>query len=136
MPDVTINYMAVIAAALLGGMGLGFFWYGPLFAKPWMKLVGVSQSTMNKAGMGKTYAISTLGSLVMAYVLAHIVSLMNATTFVGGLQAGFWMWLGFIAPSMLNGVLFEKKPLKLYQIDAGYQLVALLLMGVVLASWR
>lgn len=138
MPDVTINYIAVVVAALLGGMALGFIWYGPLFGKQWMKVVEIDQKKIDaakKKGMGKTYALSTLGALIMAYVLAHFVNYAQATTVVAGLQVGFWAWLGFVATTMLNNVLFGNKSWKAYQIEAGYQLVALLIMGAVLSVW-
>lgn len=35
----------------------------------------------------------------------------------------------------LGSVTFEKRPLELYTINNGYLLLALLLMGVVLAVW-
>lgn len=139
MPDVTVNYLAVVVAALLGGMALGFIWFGPLFGKQWMKLVGMDQKKMDdakKKGMGKTYVLSTLGSLVMAYVLSYFMSYAQASTVLHGLQVAFWAWLGFVATTMLNNVLFGNKSWKLYKIEAGYQLVALLIMGVVLAVWR
>ncbi|MBI3341870.1 DUF1761 domain-containing protein, partial [Candidatus Curtissbacteria bacterium] len=37
--EFQINYMAVVAAAVVN-MVLGFLWYGPLFGKPWMKMMG------------------------------------------------------------------------------------------------
>jgi hypothetical protein len=36
---ITINYLAVIAAAI-AAVGVGVLWYGPLFGKEWMKLMG------------------------------------------------------------------------------------------------
>ncbi len=139
MPEVTINYFSVVLAAILGGMVLGFVWYGPLFGKAWMKLMDIDQKKMEemkKKGMGKTYAISMVGSLVMSYVLAHFVSYAQAATVLQGLQVGFWAWLGFVATTMMASVLYGKKSWKLYQLDASYQLVSLLIMGVVLSVWR
>jgi hypothetical protein len=45
------------------------------------------------------------------------------------------VWLGFVAVATLGSVTFEKRPLNLYLINNGYLLLALLLMGVVLAVW-
>lgn len=59
-----INYLAVLVAAVLN-MAIGALWYSPvLFAKPWMKAIGKSMKDMGKPGPG--YALTTLGSLVMA----------------------------------------------------------------------
>ncbi len=139
MTDVTVNLTAVLVAAV-SSMVAGFLWYSPiLFGKPWMKLVGMTDKIMKdaKAGMGKTYGLSFLGGLVMAYVLAHIVSYTNSTTWQTGMQAGFWMWLGFVATTGANEYLFsvKPKPWTLYLINQGNLLVTLLVMGAILASW-
>ena len=139
---VPINYWAVLVAAVVN-MVLGFLWYGPVFGKAWQKETGMTAEKMDAAkgkGMGKTYALMTLGSLVMSYVLAHALVFASAylavTGVMAGLQAGFWNWLGFIAPVTLGSVLWDGKSWKLWFINAGYYLVALVLMGVVLAMWQ
>src|SRR5437867_3970847 len=101
--EVDINYMAVGAAAL-SQVVLGFLWYGPLFGKMWMKMMGLGQADMDKAkgGMSKSYALMLVGSLVGAYVLAHFVQYAGAVTASDGMQTGFWAWLGFVAPVTLG----------------------------------
>lgn len=141
MNEVPVNYVAVLVAAVVN-MVLGFLWYGPLFGKQWMAMMGWSQADMEKAkakGMGKSYTIMTIGSLVMAYVLAH--SLVFASTYTAtvgvaaGFMVGFWTWLGFVAPVTVGTVLWDGKPWKLWFLNAGYYLVALVLMGIILAVW-
>lgn len=41
----------------------------------------------------------------------------------------------FIAPVTLGVVLWEGKPWKLWVLNNGYQLLSLLVMGVILAIW-
>ena len=140
--EVTINYLAVAVCAL-ASMALGFLWYGPLFGKPWIAMSGITPGSMGqpKAGsMPMTYVISFVGSIVMAITLAH--SLVFASTYLNisgvsaGLQAGFWNWLGFIAPVTLGSVLWEGKPWKLWMLNSAYYLVLLMVMGTVLSFWR
>lgn len=138
MPQVDINYLAVVVSAVIN-MALGFAWYGPLFGKPWRELSGWTKEKMDKAmekGMNMTYGLSTVASLLIAYVLAHFVDYVQAGTVVEGMVLGFWAWLGFIATTMMNQVLYDGKPWKLYFINAGYYLVSLLMMGSVLALWQ
>ena len=136
--EVTINYAAVLVAAV-AGMVLGALWYSPLlFGKMWMSLSGITDKQIGEAkkkGMTKSYILAFVGTLVMAYVLAHFVDYTQATTLAGGLQAGFWIWLGFVATTFLGMVLWEGKPWKLYFLNVAYYLVELLLMGAILASW-
>lgn len=141
MPEVPINYFAVIAATA-ASMALGFAWYGPLFGKQWMALTGMTPDKIAAAkgkGMGKMYALAMLGSLVMSYVLAHALvfasAYLNVSGVAAGLQVGFWNWLGFIAPVTLGSVLWEGKSWKLWKLNSGYYLLSLLAMGVILAIW-
>jgi hypothetical protein len=136
--NVDVNLMAVIIATI-ANIALGFAWYSKaLFGKQWMRELGLSEASMkaNKEGMNKTYALMTLASLVMAYVLAHVISVFDAQTVFEGIQGGFWVWLGFIATTALNGVLWEKKSWNFYGITAGYYLVSLCLMGAILTLWQ
>ncbi len=142
MVQVVVNYWAILVAAL-ANMVLGFVWYGPLFGKLWMSLMGMTKEHMDaakaKGGMWKGYLLAFIGSLVMGYVLAH--SLVFASAYLqaagigAGLMVGFWSWLGFIAPVTLGSVLWEGKSWKLWFLMNAYYLLALLIMGSVLALW-
>lgn len=137
MPIIEINYWAVLVGGLIQ-MVLGFLWYGPLFGKIWMKLSGRTKESIEaeKKGMGLSYFLMLVASLLTAYTLAHIVGYAHADTMMAGLQAGFWTWLGFIATTTLSSVFFDKKPWALYCLDNAYRLLSLLLMGWVLAVWQ
>lgn len=135
---VPINYLAVLACAVLS-MVIGSLWYGPLFGKPWMKMMGIKQSGMKSPEMAKLYGIQLLGSIVMAFVLAHTLifamAYLHETGVSAGLQTGFWNWAGFVGPVTLTSVLWEGKPWKLWLLNNAYYLVLLCSMGVVLALW-
>ena len=136
--NIDVNEVTVLVAAIVN-IALGFAWYSKsLFGKAWMKELGLTEASLqaNKKKMNTTYALMTLASLIMAYVLGHFVILFGTETFMEGLQAGFWIWLGFIATTALNGVLWEKKSWNYYGITAGYYLVSLCLMGVILTLWQ
>lgn len=137
--EFTINYVAVLVAAI-ANMALGSVWYSPvLFGKTWIALTGLTPEKMQEAkarGMGKTYAVAFLASLVLACVLAHAVELWAASTVGQALTLAFWAWLGFIAPVLLGSVLWEGKPVRLYVLNVSYYLVALVLMAAILVQWR
>lgn len=135
----SINYTAVLAAAVVN-MALGFVWYGPLFGKPWMKMMGYTKEDMEKAKksgmMPKVYAAAFVAALVMAYVLSHFLQVGSAASAMTGATIGFWVWLGFIATTTLNMVLWDRKPVNLYLLTNGYYLVLFLVNGALLAVWR
>ena len=137
MPEFDINYWAVLVSAAAGFV-IGMLWYSVLFGKAWMKLSGMDKKTIEKEkkkGMAKSFIGGFAALLVMAFVLAHFVDMAEATSVLDGAQAGFWAWLGFVATIMLNKVLWEGKPFKLYLLDAAHYLVVLLTMGSILAVW-
>ena len=85
--------------------------------------------------MGKAYALTFLTSLIMAYVLAHFISYVQAKTIADGAVLGFWLWIGFFATTQLGMVLWENKPVKLYVINTLHYLVTLAVMAAILAVW-
>lgn len=141
MPIVPINVMAVIASAI-ASMIVGTIWYGPLFGKQWIKMMKFSAQDMaaaKKKGMGGTYAMQFVASLVMAFVLAHSIvfasTYMKVTGLNAGVMAGFWNWIGFVAPVTLGMSLWGGKSWKLWLLDNGHYLVTLCIMGAILAMW-
>ena len=134
MGEIPIHLSAVLVAAILR-MVIGAVWYYPaLFVKPWYRLTGVTEAQM-KAGMAKALAVDFVGSLLMAFVLAHVIRFGGATTVLQGLSVGFFVWLGFVAVVTIGAVTFEGKPLKLFLLNNGYLLLSLLAMGAILAVW-
>ncbi|KND50415.1 MAG: hypothetical protein AB202_02050 [Parcubacteria bacterium C7867-007] len=146
MLDLAINYYAVLGAGILGVV-LGMLWYGPIFGKTWMKEMGVTpeevaafrsdKKKMNE--MNRNYVIVAISSFVLAFVLNLILILTAAYTqtlsLTIGLTVSFWVWIGFIVPVTLNGVLWEGKSIKYWIIVSGYYLVSLTLMSMILAYW-
>lgn len=134
MPEVTINFWAVLVAAA-ASMVIGSVWYSPaLFGKTWMKLAGITASD-EKKGRNRGMALMVVSSLVTAYVLAYIVDYATADTFYEGVVVGFLVWLGFVATTFLMAVAFEGKSWQLYFINNGNQLLTLVTMAVILTLW-
>ena len=129
-----MNWVAIVIAAIAQFI-IGWVWYGPLFGKTWMSMMGMSQQSMSREGMGKTMTLTFIGSLVTAAVLSMLVGWMGAKTLSAGIAAGFWAWLGFVATVTLGGVLFAKMSWNLYILNNAYQLVSLAVMGAILAKW-
>jgi hypothetical protein len=115
---------------------LGAAWYSPaLFAKPWMAALGIRPDG-EKKGFVFAMICSLIASLILSFVLWHMVSWAEATTWGMGAFIGFLCWLGFIAaPSFPQG-LYERRPAILFLINTGYWLVGMLVTGAVVAIWR
>jgi len=135
MQEIPINVLALIAAALIRFV-VGALWYSPVgFASAWREIVGLDEAKM-RAGLPKAIAVDLVGSLIMAFVLEHAVIYAGAATLATGAAVGFFNWLGFIAVILMGTVVYEQRPLKLFFINGGFNLIALVLMGALLAIWR
>ncbi len=134
-----IKYPTVIVATLIHFF-LGGLWYSPLlFGNKFLQVINWSPAKAEEIGKQshtKELAIALVTSLVLVYILAHFVQYTKATTAMAGIQTAFWLWLGFIVTTQAATVIFEQRPLGLYLINIGYQLVGCALAGAILAIWR
>jgi hypothetical protein len=130
---VDINYYAVALAALVQVI-LRAIWYSPtLFGGPWMRAAGGRRDDL--MGGGRGFVVSAVSALVTSYILARVVDWAEADSFVDGLRVGLLIWLGFVATALAVMTYFGGRPRMLWYVNAGYQVVALLLMGGLLAWW-
>jgi hypothetical protein len=137
---IEVNWIGILLSAV-AAMVVGFVYYSPYVAgKPWMKLMGITPDNIKQrqSEMMKLYGISFVLALVTAFVLSHVITMSQTyfpeyTRLTSGIMSAFWMWLGFVMPVQLTDVLFGGKVLKLFAINTGYQLITLLVMGLILA---
>ena len=134
MSAVAVNWLAIIVAAIVR-FAIGAGWYTALFGKRWRALQGIPEGA-STAGMGQAMIAGFVGDLVMAYVLARFVGHYGAANIIDGVVVGFLAWLGFVATVMVGSIFYEKKPGEVVAINAGYQLVTIVVMGAILAVWH
>ena len=134
-----VNIWAVLVAAV-SSMVVGSIWYGPLFGKLYVSLMGwdgmsEEQKKAKMKGMTLTYLWQFLASVVMFYVLAMFMSKLNVVDVMGGLQVAFWAWLGFVVTMKLGDALWGGK-MKMFWLGAGGSLITFLVGGLILSLWR
>lgn len=138
---VPVNFIAVILAAI-AIQAVGLLWFSPLlFRKQWMELVGIEVSPLSeesKKELGKAYLLGSFGALVMSYVLALIIGNLVVTSIFQGIQASFFIWLGFVVPVLLSIHVFSfpPKPWALFVLNSGHFLASLLVAGGIIAAFR
>ena len=136
MQHLHLNHMAILVSAIAQWL-LGAIWYSPaLFAKPWMAMVGITHGQAKKSSMMLGMVASFIGSLVLSFILAHLVFWSGVATASWGALIGFIAWTGFIAAPLSATYIYEGRPFKLFAINTGFWLVALLMSGALLACWR
>jgi hypothetical protein len=130
-----INWLAVLVCGI-ASLVVGFIWYSkPVFLKPWLKGIGKTEEfTKNPKPLNFVYLF--IGSFIEAFFLALLIAVMGSMTLVSGLQAGFLVWLGFVATTSFADNLMSGGSFSLFSIQAGFHLVVLLVMGMILAVWH
>jgi hypothetical protein len=136
MAVVDINWMAVVVSALVY-VGIGMIWYGPLFGKQWMALMGYTKKNMKDMKLTPKQAMfgGLISSLVLSAVLSKFVDIYGAVNVPMALKLAFCVWLGFVATFQLGGFLWENKPFKLFVLNTAHALVSLMVMASILAVW-
>jgi len=135
MPDPSLRLIPVIVAGIVY-MIIGIIWYSPyVLGRVWKRFMKNEKQVYEISGtrIGLIYVFNTIASLLFAYVLAHIIKFAGLRTFIDGANAGFWIWLGFVVTTVLPVYLYESRSVVLYIIYITYQLVAIVVIGGIIA---
>lgn|SRR3989338_7047436 len=139
---MAMNYLAILVATIANYV-LGALWYGPLFGKIWIKEMGWNEKKLKemqtpqmKRKIMRSYIGMFITSLIMVGVLAYILSLIGSATILQTMTVASLIWLGFLATTGLGSIFWESKSLRLYTLNAGYQLVGLLIIAAILGAWQ
>ncbi len=136
MPPVSVNYLAVLACAVLS-MVIGGAWFSPgLFGKTWMAGIGKTKEQLAADYKPVTMVWAFLSGAVMALTLAVVVGWAGADSWLDGARVGLYAGLGLVGMATGANLLFEGRSLKLYLVLALHDVVTLALMGAILGAWR
>jgi len=136
---MTVNFWAVLVSAV-ASMVIGSIWFGPLFGKMYISLMGMDKKSPEeqaqmKKGMMLTYVWQFIASLVMFYVLARFVGGLGQLSVMGGVMVALWVWIGFVVPMKLGDALWGGK-MQLFWIGIGNSLVTLAVSGAIIGAMK
>jgi hypothetical protein len=130
----TLNYWAILVSALSTFL-IGGIWYSPVaFGKAWMKENGLSEEELKQGNMAKIFGLAFVLGLISAVNLAMFLG--GEADFMTGAFYGFLAGFGWVATFIGTHYLFERKSFKLFLINAGYSIVALTVMGLIIGAWK
>ncbi len=138
IPDV--NDLAILIATM-AAFAVGGVWYSPPFFGPaWMRAHGYTADKMVEMRVAKpparSMAITFVSQFVMAVALAYLMRWAGVTGVKPGMMFGLLIWAGFAGTVALIANTFSDKPLKVFIIESGYQLVSITLMAAIIGGWR
>lgn len=129
-----VSYPLQILVCIVAYMAIGFVWYGPLFGKIWAKAAGMEK--MKKADMQKimvpAMATSILTGFVFTVVLGRGMQILQISSWVDPLIICLILWFPFTAMVMAQGYIYTHRPLRMWAIDAGYIVVGLWVISLIL----
>lgn len=132
-----LNFLAILIAAI-GTFLLGAVWYTVLFGKRRTEAMGYTEEELAllARASARNFGFMFIAYLAVAFVLASLIQGLGITSFGGGAALGALVWFGLAAAIGLTGHLVSTKPLSVFLIDIGFQLVFLALAGGLLAVWQ
>jgi hypothetical protein len=114
---------------------VGALWYGVLFAKPWQRAAGLTNTQLQSGNMGVIFGLTFALEMLVAMVLWHLVARTDPPPHVVMMMAtGFAA--GVMIPAIGINYLYLRKPLALFLIDAGHFLAGMAAMGGVFVWFR
>lgn len=129
-----LNIWAVIVAALSNFL-IGGLWYSRgLLGRVWMRENGFTEESLKGSNMAKIFGLAFLLGLIAAANLALFLGPEDRPEM--GALWGFAAGFGWVATFLGTIYLFERKSFTLFLINAGYSIVALTVMGIILAAWK
>lgn len=133
--NVSVSWLGIFVAVVTA-MIIGSVWYGPLFGKKWMKLVGLKRGQSSPAGpMLIMLGLAVIQSFVLAHFIAYVQYFYpDYSNLSVGLLTGLWAFIGFILPVLVSNAVFAKGSMELLKINLGNQLITLLAIGAILAT--
>lgn len=133
----SINFLAVFVAALASFI-LGAVWYNPnLMGQIWQKELGFTDEYLQKGSMPKIFGTSFILMFLMSFGQAMLMAHSSQTFgWSNGALHGGMIGVLFVSCSMGINYLYQRRSIKLWFIDSGYQVLFLILQGVILGAWQ
>ena len=145
MENVSMNWLAILASALIP-LIIGSIWYHPkAFGAAWMNATGITEDKLKNMSPAKAYVVALLLSVVLSFYL-YINVLIGGPddmrhgqeiymTFKHGAAHGAFLGILVVFPVLATNATFEMKSAKYIFINGFYWIVFLALMGGTLNGW-
>lgn len=133
---IDVNLVAIVAATVVT-MAIATVWYSPsVFGKRWMKDVGITDEDIEakKQGMWKRFLAASVAQFIVLYILSFFLVIADAFDGTTAIGAAVWITI-LVAGVSVSAVIWEKKTLQYFLINAGYAAVTLVGGGAIIFYW-
>ena len=138
-----INWWLVLAVSVLQ-IFIGSIWYGPIFGKFWMKLMGsahMSKEEIKKAQkeMMPMYVIQFLMSFIMNIAIYVAVKISSDGMLLTDIWAAIVLWIGFVLPIQVGEVIWSnlsnEMKMKKLAVSSVQQLITMCIAAAIFSYW-
>ena len=129
-----INWLAVVVSTVVA-FALGGLWYSKeLCGSAWLEEVGLTEEAINDANMAKTFG----GTFVLQFLAVTVLAALIGTdsSWQSGLYSGLLISVFWIATAYGITYLFEQRSMRLFLINAGYNIVLFAIVGTIIGAWH
>lgn len=133
-----LNWPA-IAVAALAYFAIGALWYSPvLFSKKWIAYLKIDVNDPNaKKGVGLMFGGSFLMMFIQSLAIAILAERLEirGAGWMSGLKLGALTGCFLCASTIAVNYFYEKKPIGLFLINAGYAIIGNIVAAIIICSW-
>lgn len=132
----SINWIGAIVGTV-AAMFAGYVWYHEkVTGKAWIKLTGLKKKDVENAGMGSMMGGTLLLTFLSAAALSLIFNFVGVTNALDGVVLSALISVFFVGASISTNYLYEQRSVELLAINAGYNLIAFMIIGAILGAWQ
>ncbi len=127
------NIGAIVAAAFVHFI-FGGVWFTVLM-NPWLAAIGKTQEQlMAEASPRIAYLVGFICNLLIGYAIFRVLTWRGNITAVNGAMVGLLLGLLVAGAAFVTELVFEAASIKSMAIIAGYPIIGLILMGLVIGA--
>ena len=138
MPILPMPPLAILAAAVTCWL-LAALWYTVLFGRAWSGALARAGRPVERPGSSTLVmqlVLTFVGNLFVATAVAWVLQCFGTTGMPVASRLAMVLGVGIAASVLGVAAVWERKPLAVYLIDAGYHILAVLVAALVLMQWR
>jgi predicted membrane protein len=129
------NWWAIIVAAVVNFI-LEAVWYS-IFYQQWLSGIGRTDAWLKgRLPIPLQFGTAVVCAVVMAAAISCVVQLTGPQTAYRGMRVATALWMGFNITVWATEYVFEVRPWSLLFINAGFWLIGMNLMGLIVGAWK
>lgn len=130
-----LNYFAIVVSAVTY-FGLGSIWFGPLFGKQWLKLVGLTLTEEDKKNALFMFAKTFVLDFFITFSTALTIHWTHSETIFDALRVSAVLGLGFVIAPFLGNYMYAKRSMTLFSIESFYHVICITIVSIILTMWH